>query len=115
QPLDLTRCGNLKSLTLASSRLSTPPRLGHLKDSLTDLSLYNNDFRHLPEGFRELKHLTHIDLGANPLADTPDLSEFKELFALRLRNCNLTQAPSIQGLSKLKHLDLSSNAIQVPP
>jgi len=114
-PPDLTRCGALKSLTLNLNGLSVPPELGHLKGSLTNLSLFGNRFGQLPTDFKELSLLKDIDLSANPLEATPDLSAFSELVNVRLSNCDLTQAPSIQGLPKLKLLDLSCNAIQVPP
>ncbi|MHC8288270.1 dermonecrotic toxin domain-containing protein [Pseudomonas sp. XS1P51] len=110
---------NLKSLRLRDCNLGNIPDAVFKMGQLRSLSLPNCRITLSPESANALagmELLDYLDLGHNPLGQTPDLSQIKELATVLLHDTGITKIP--QGLYQLEELDwadLSTNAITEMP
>ncbi|VVP55867.1 hypothetical protein PS858_05675 [Pseudomonas fluorescens] len=106
---------NLKSLRLQECDLGTLPEAVFKMGRLRSLSLPECRITLSAESANALagmEQLDYLDLSANPLGHTPDLSQMKGIATVLLAETGITEVP--RGLLQLEELDwadLSDNAI----
>lgn len=106
---------NLKSLRLRECDLGTLPEAVFKMGRLRSLSLPECRITLSAESANALagmEQLDYLDLSANPLGHTPDLSQMKGIATVLLAETGITEVP--RGLLQLEELDwadLSDNAI----
>lgn len=109
----------LESLELDSNAMTRLPEVLSHMPGLNRLSLAGNRIRlteHTLKKLNGLDTLRHLNLKANPLGATPDVSAMFNLRRLLLEDTGITEIP--KGLSRLLHLewvDLRSNQIKSLP
>ncbi|XP_030533678.2 putative disease resistance protein At4g19050 [Rhodamnia argentea] len=97
--LNLSRCGGLEKL---------PPTKAFEKLELLDVSNAVNLKEIEDESFNHLKHLTVLNLSGTKIDTLPPLHELGNLRQLLLKDCkSLKRLPIMEGLLRLKELDLS--------
>ena len=105
--LPLAGLRSLAGLSLQRNRIAAPmlgdaPLVGlYMREShVVDLS-----------GLRELRALSSLDLGGNPLSDLSPLAGLRNLQYLDLDQCGLHDLETLPGLSSVTDLDLRHNSI----
>lgn len=110
---------NLKSLRLRDCTLGDIPDAVFNMGKLRSLSLPACRVSLSAESASALagmEHLDYLDLGFNPLIQTPDLSQMPALSNVLLNNTDITEIPKgLLYLDELDWADLSSNAITEAP
>jgi Leucine-rich repeat (LRR) protein len=98
--------------------MEVPPAILQM-DALTNLSLPNCRItlsRPTAEAIAGMHTLLSLDLGNNPLGNTPDLRRLVNLRALRLNNIGLSETPNgLFGLPGLTSANLADNIISELP
>jgi Leucine-rich repeat (LRR) protein len=110
---------NLKSLKLRACNLGNIPdavfKMGQLRSlSLPDCRISLSE--ESVAGLAEMEHLDYLDLSANNLERTPDLSQMTNLATVLLNNTGITEIPhGLLEMDELDWVDLSENAITEVP
>ena len=110
---------NLKSLRLRDGHLGNIPNAVFQMGQLRSLSLPECRITLSPESasaLARLDKLDYLDLSANPLGQTPDLSQMPDLATVLLHDTGITEIPpGLFQLAELDWADLSTNAITEAP
>ncbi|KPI39103.1 Leucine-rich repeat-containing protein 40 [Cyphellophora attinorum] len=111
----LAQCA-LVDLKVASNKLSGTAfaRVDGGFDKLKDLDISHNDFSDLGPAFCALASLQSCSISGNSIRSVPDMSGLRSLTTFLAASNKLEHIPeSLHSLStKLKHVDLSNNAIK---
>ena len=110
---------NLKTLKLRNCTLGNIPDAVFNMGQLRSLSLPRCRIRLSAESVNALagmEQLDYLDLGFNPLGQTPDLTQMKGLATALLHDTGITEIPhGLFQLNELDWVDLSANAITEIP
>lgn len=114
-PAFFGRFGKLQRLDLRGNRLTGLPAMLEELDSLEELELADNRIVLGPENRQRLERLgqlRRLNLNRNPLVAAPSLQGLSRLRHLSLRGTGLTQVPQgLAGLAGLEYADLRGNRI----
>jgi len=107
----------IKSVSLASNKLSILPSDMYSLDALAALDLSENNIHELPEGFVEMRMLEALYLDDNKLRTVPvDFGRLKKLRYVSLnRNRLTTFPPSIRKCKQLQVLRADRNKFSILP
>ncbi len=105
----LSKCSNLKDITIRSAQLNNMKRIEDLK-SATSISLLQNQITKV-EGIENLPNLKSLDINQNPIKTIDDMIKKQDLEYLYINNCGIENIEGIEKLTNLKKLDISSNKI----
>ncbi|UVK97509.1 dermonecrotic toxin domain-containing protein [Pseudomonas sp. B21-048] len=110
---------HLKSLRLRGCDLGNIPDAVFKMGRLRSLSLFNCRISLSAETANALagmEHLDYLDLGCNPLGQTPDLSQMPDLATILLHDTGISEIPNgLLQMIELDWADLSANAITDVP
>ncbi|WP_448111479.1 dermonecrotic toxin domain-containing protein [Pseudomonas lini] len=110
---------NLKSLRLRECDLGNIPDAVFKMGRLRSLSLFNCRISLSAESANALagmEHLDYLDLGSNPLGQTPDVSQMPDLATILLHDTGIREIPNgLLQIIELDWADLSDNAITDVP
>lgn len=131
---DLKRMKNLETLNLYLNRLSHLPKQIKRLQKVTELDLYRNSIHTLPKNLVKMKALKTLALSYNDIQILPEnlgtLPQLEQLYAHHNRLISLPPLPKtlqlldvgynklqdiemqVQGLQKLKSLDVSNNQLK---
>ena len=90
-PNNLDRLQNLTNLNLSHNNVSNVPQCFSQCRALTHLDLSSNKFSTLPESLTQISQLKELNLCENNIASLPDVSQWKEIHRLDLRNNKFTE------------------------
>ena len=107
---------NVEMLFINESKISSPPPLINIHQTLLALIVKNSDLSSMPDTyFSECTKLKEIILSHNHLSTIPDLSGVSDTLVLLMLNHNrLTEVKPLQDLNfqKLQYIYLEHNQIQ---
>lgn len=114
----LERFPRLRSLSLRGCRFSTIPRIANpLMLNWLDLEANRITWDvQAQAALDRLQAMDMLDLSENPLLDAPSFHEMRNLRAVHLANCSLTQLPEgLQAMEQPMIIDLEDNQFESLP
>lgn len=112
-PSSLENCNSLKVLSCSNNQFEEIPEAVCHITNLNFLYFDQNKLTKVPSSLKNLVNLKYFYLSGNHLTSLPDLSTFKKLKMLSLRDNAFEKIPAtLTKMRKLITLDLSHNALK---
>lgn len=90
-PNNLDRLQNLTNLNLSDNNISDIPQCFSQCKALTHLNLSHNKFSTLPKSLTQISQLKELNLCQNNISSFPDMSQWKDMDRLDLRDNKFTE------------------------